>query len=85
MWLDGRARDSGVKRFGSGSRWSIPHLCLLTFPERQGSPLRGSVKVRKETVTEILVRAVSHLPQEGLNSRAYLSDAVIGEALLPLT
>lgn len=69
-----RAQDSGVKRFGSSSRLPVLYLCVLNFPEHRGSQLQGSIKVSKDTVTEIPFKTLLALPREGLNSRAYLSD-----------
>lgn len=53
-----RIQGQGIWESRMGSRLPILHLCFRHFPELQGSPLRGSVKVRKETVTEIPFRAL---------------------------
>ena len=52
------AWDLRVRRLGFSSELSILHLCVYNFPELQGSPLQGTIKVRKETVTEIPFRAL---------------------------
>lgn len=66
------ARDSGVKRCGSSSSWPMLYLDVLDFPEFRGSPLQATVKVRKDTVTEV---------QGQIQELIYLMTAA-GEALL---
>lgn len=76
------AWDSGVKRFGSSSSWPILYVCVLNFPELQGSHLQATVKVRKGSDRDPLQNCW-HLTRERSNSRAYLSDG--GSWRIPLT
>lgn len=68
-----RAQDSGVKRFGSSSRLPVLYLRVLNFPEHRGSHLQGSVKVSKDTVTEIPFKTLL-APPSGRIEFNYLSD-----------
>ena len=57
--------DSGVKQCGSSSSGPVLYLDVLNFPELQGSPLQATVKVRKDTVTEIPFKTVGTSLRKG--------------------